>query len=127
MGKFGLAVIQGVALTLSRGSRARGSSGLGTAPCPANSGRGVPLDFGGRQIFICLGGRMAVCHLEMARCLLFPRVSLCVAVRGPGLHLQSPLSAQDASEVKALMGTLWLLVTTTTIVIILQVGRMRGT
>lgn len=76
---------------------------------------------------------MAVCHLKMARCLLFPRDPLCVAVRGPGLHLQRPLSAQDASEVKALMGTLlfyrktWLLVTTTTIVIIPQVGRMRGT
>lgn len=35
MGKFGLAEIQGVALTLSRGSRARGGSGLGTAPRPA--------------------------------------------------------------------------------------------
>lgn len=37
---------------------------------------------------------------------LFLRVPLCVAVRGPGLHLQTPLSAQDASEFKALMGTL---------------------
>lgn len=76
---------------------------------------------------------MALCHLEMAGCLLFLRVPLCVAVRGPGLHLQTPLSAQEASEVKALMGTLlfyrktWLLVTTTTIVIIPKVGRMRGT
>lgn len=61
------------------------------------------------------------------------RVPLRVVLRGPGLQLQTPLSAQDASEVKALIGTLlfyrktWLLVTTTTVIIIPRVGRMRGT